>query len=351
VSTNLSVKRAGLALAATIGPAAAAWRFARIYRDRAGFPTRFPPRVAPDALGLAYQATTIPSDGLALPAWWIPARDGAPGPGVLLVHGWESARDRTLPNAVFLHAAGFHVLTIDVRGHGANAAETLPVSAAEFGADAHAGFRALMARPEVTRGAILGHSMGAIGALIAGAREPSVGAIVATSTPAGPYRLTRQTFRLANLPIPDPIAWPLAWLTLRVFLEPRGHRPDGVSAAGAATRYRGPLLLVHGADDRIVPRGHLDHLHRAAANARRGLPSAMPVETLVIQGGAHSWLYESADYRARVAGFLADALGGPLSPEAAAEIAARTIVARLPEAERTFTALADLAPPEPRSAG
>ena len=46
------------------------------------------------------------SDGIALPAWFIPARGGQPGPGVVLVHGWESARDRTLPMAVFLHAAG-----------------------------------------------------------------------------------------------------------------------------------------------------------------------------------------------------------------------------------------------------
>ena len=45
-----------------------------------------------------------------------------------------------------------------------------------------------------------------------------------------PYRLTRQTFQLANLPIPDPIAYPLAWLTTRVFLGPRGHSVSEVSS-------------------------------------------------------------------------------------------------------------------------
>ena len=80
-----------------------------------------------------------------------------------------------------------------------------------------------MDRPEVTVGAISGHSMGAIGAILAGAADPRVAAIVATSAPADPYRLTRQTFRLAHLPIPDPIAYPLAWLTTRVYLRPRGH--------------------------------------------------------------------------------------------------------------------------------
>ncbi len=103
-----------------------------------------PPSITPADLGLPYEIDGRRSGGLDLPAWFIPARDGAPGPAVVLVHGWESARDRTLPMAVFLHAAGFHCLTFDVRGHGANPAEELPLSAGEFGADALAGFAALL---------------------------------------------------------------------------------------------------------------------------------------------------------------------------------------------------------------
>ena len=53
----------------------------------------------PTDLGLPYETTTVRSGDLDLPAWFIPARGGAPGPGVVLVHGWESARDRTLPMA------------------------------------------------------------------------------------------------------------------------------------------------------------------------------------------------------------------------------------------------------------
>ena len=91
------------------------------------------------------------TDGLILPGWFIPAAarptaagHATPGPGVALVHGWESARDRLLPMVQFLHAAGFHCLSVDVRGHGANAAETLPITAGEFGADALAAWRALV---------------------------------------------------------------------------------------------------------------------------------------------------------------------------------------------------------------
>ena len=126
----------------------------------------------------------IESNGVALPAWFIPARGGERGPGVVLVHGWESARDRTLPLAVFLHAAGFHCLTFDVRGNGANPPEALPLTAGEFGQTPLAAFRALIEQPEVSVGAIVGHSMGGIGSILAGAADPRVAAVVATSSPA-----------------------------------------------------------------------------------------------------------------------------------------------------------------------
>src|SRR5262245_44553014 len=173
---------------------------------------------------MPFEDVVVPVDGLQLPAWFIPARDGAPGPGVVLVHGWESARDRTLPMAQFLHAAGFHTLAFDVRGHGANRPEALPISGGEVGRDTLAAADVLLARPEVTSVGISGHSMGGIGAVLAAAAEPRVAALVATATPADPLRLTRLTFRLAGLPIPDVIAYPLAWLTARVYLRPRGHR-------------------------------------------------------------------------------------------------------------------------------
>ncbi len=334
-----TVTRAGVAAAIAAAQVGLAYRFALAYRARAGYPRRFPPTMSPADLGLPFESISVRSDDLDLPAWFIPARDGAPGPGVALIHGWESARDRTLPIASFLHAAGYHCLTIDVRGHGENPAETLPVSAGEFGLDGLAAFRAMIERPEVTSGAIVGHSMGAIGAILAAAADPRVAAIVATSAPADPYRLTRQTFRLARLPIPDPIAYPLAYLTTRVFLRPRGHVVTDISATDAIARYRGPILLAHGDEDQVVPFAHLARVAAAARRARVGEPDAKPVETLVVPGGQHSWLYEDPTYRAEVARFLAVALDGPLAPDAAAAAAAATHAERIPAAEERLSAV------------
>lgn len=334
----MTSRRLGLTAALTVGPIAA-WRFAQAYRARAGYPHRHPPDHDPSALGLAFENLRIPSGGVDLPAWWIPARDGRPGPAILLVHGWESARDRTLPNAQILNALGFHVLTLDIRGHGENPPEELPLTAGEFGADALAGVRALLDRADVTAVGILGHSMGGIGALLAAAAEPRVAAVVAASTPADPYRLTRQTFRLAHLPLPGPLAYPLAWLTTHVFLEPRGHTVRSVSATRAIATYQGPVLLIHGDEDRVVPIGHLGRLERSARRARDDDPGAAEVEVLILPGAQHSWLYEFAAYRGAIARFFADKLGGPLDPADAEAIARATPAARLPQREHPFSAI------------
>ncbi len=328
-----SLRRTGIVAALAATPVALAYRFALVYRVRAGYPRRNPPRVTPTDLGLPFESVTVRSGDLDLPGWFIPARGGAAGPGVALVHGWESARDRTLPNAQFLHAAGFHCLTIDVRAHGENTADPLPVSAGEFGADALAAFRALVERPEVSAGAILGHSMGGIGAILAAAADPRVAALVAVSAPADPYRLTRQTFRLARLPLPDLVAYPLALLTTRVYLRPRRHTVTSVSATAALARYPGPVLLAHGAMDEVVPPAHLWRLARAAGAANP--------EVLLVAGGRHSWLYESAEFRGRVASFLAATLGGPLDPAEAGGRAAAVEVVRLADPETRFAAVAE----------
>jgi fermentation-respiration switch protein FrsA (DUF1100 family) len=183
--------------------------------------------------------------------------------------------------------------------------------------------------------------MGAIGALIAGAEDPRVDAVVAVSTPADPIRLTRRTFQLANLPLPDPIAYPLAWVTSHVYVRPRHHRLHGISAAGAAARYDRPLLLVHGDADMVVPLAHHARLTaraRRARTARAGTgANGRPVETLVIPGGAHSWLYEDPTFRATVAAFFSRALGGPHGPEEAARRAVDVEARRLEEPSVPFS--------------
>ncbi len=336
MSARPSRRALGTAAAATAvaTPLAVGYRFAVEYRRRAGFPARRPPLTTPADDGLAFEALEIASPAGPLPAWFVPARRGLPGPVVVLVHGWGSNRARMLPNARFLHAAGFHTLMFDVRGHGENQPETLPISGGEFGADSAAAVASMRARADVTSIGILGHSMGAVGAVLAAAAEPDVSAVVATAVPAHPRLLTRRTFELAGLPIPGPVAHPLAWLTMQVYLRPRGHRATRVNALRAIRRYPGPLLVVHGTDDEVVPARHSELLVRSA-RSRPGRPA----DLLLIAGGHHRWLYESIAYRERIAAFLAEHLGGPYPPAEAAARAAAVLAVRPPDTEGPMVGL------------
>ncbi len=327
---------------------AAAYRFALRYRERAGLPHRSPVDTPPAEFGLAFEDVAIPAADHNLVGWFVPAGPPdpaapAPRPGIVIVHGWESNRGRTFAHVRYLHAAGFHCLVFDVRGHGDNPPETLPINVPEFAEDTAAAARWLSARADVSAVGVLGHSMGGAGAIVAAAAEPGIDAVASLSAPSDLVRMTRKTFEMAEMHIPEPIATPLAWFTAAILLVPRHHGIDDASATLAAARYHGPLLLIHGAQDHGVPVEHLELIRRAATQTRSADDPA--VETLVLPEFGHRWLYEDADCRRRTAAFFARWLGGPLAPEAAGELAAAVAVERPPDPIYGFGALASKTPP------
>ncbi len=335
-----------LGLAAFTGGAAAlaaSYRFALRYRERVGLPHRSPVETSPAEFGLAFEEVAIDAGDHELGGWFVPAEPTAPGqaderrPSIVIVHGWESNRGRTFAHVRYLHAAGFQCLVFDVRGHGANPPETLPINVPEFAEDTEAAVCWLATRTDVSTVGVLGHSLGAAGAIVAASREPSIRAVVSLSAPADLVRMTRKTFDMAEMSIPAPVATPLAWITAVVLLAPRRHSLTDASALVAATRYRGPLLLIHGAKDHGVPVEHLELIGRAASGGRSdGDP---PVETLVLPDYGHRWLYEDAGCRRRTAAFFATWLGGPVSPETAGDRAAACVVERPQDPTYGFGAL------------
>ena len=360
-----------LAIGALTG-LAAAYRFALRYRERVGLPHRSPVESSPADFGLAFEDVRISAGDHELVGWFVRAPADEPTedsstpespapkrrragkaataelrPGIVVVHGWESNRGRTFAHVRYLHAAGFHCLVFDVRGHGDSPSETLPINVPEFADDTIAAVRWLAARPEVSAVGVLGHSMGAAGAIVAASREPAIKAVVSMSAPADLVRITRRTFEMAEMHIPEPIATPLAWFTAAILLVPRHHSVEDASATAAAGRYHGPLLLVHGAQDHGVPVEHLELIGRAAAAKRTD--DDPPVETLVLPDFGHRWLYEDAGCRRKIAAFFAKWLGGPIAPEEAGERAAACVVERPSDPIYGFGALASTTPPQGRS--
>ena len=344
---------------------AAAYRFALRYRERVGYPARNAVEGSPAGFGLEYENVRITSAAGSLAAWFVPATPAAPtaaatpaepeparepaaertaGPAVVVVHGWESNRGRTFAHVRYLHAAGFHCLVFDVRGHGDSPTDDLPVNVPEFAEDTVAAVRWLARRPEVESVGVLGHSMGGAGAIVAAAREPLIQAVVSMSAPADVVLITRKTFEMAEMNIPEPIATPLAWFTAALLLAPRRHGLHEASATVAAARYRGPLLLIHGAQDHGVPVGHLEMIARAAARQRDEVDPE--VETLVLPDFGHRWLYEDAGCRRKTAAFFAEALGG-LDPDVAGRRAADVEVKRPDDPVYGFGGLAGKTPTGP----
>lgn len=333
--TLLRPKR--LALAGLVAGAASfglAYRFALRYRERVGLPHRSPVEGSPADFGLAFETVEIPSADALLAGWFVPAggpgepdAPGAARPAVAILHGWESNRGRSMAHVRYLHAAGFHCLVIDVRGHGDNPPEELPVNVPEFADDAAAAARWLAARFDVSAVGLLGHSFGGAGVIVAAANEPVVRAVAAMSAPADLVRMTRKTFELGELHVPTLVATPLAYLTAAVLLTPRRRSIGDASASSAAATYRGPLLLMHGEDDHGVPVAHLALIANAALGVRTD-PGSAPVETLILPGYGHRWLYESADARRTTASFFARQLGSNMDPDAAGARAAACVVER-----------------------
>lgn len=77
----------------------------------------------PADIGLSFEDVTIPSDGLRLKGWWMPAPEGSANASttVILVHGHGSTMGKMVRMwAGYLHGAGYSLLAFDLRNHGAS---------------------------------------------------------------------------------------------------------------------------------------------------------------------------------------------------------------------------------------
>lgn len=134
--------------------------------------------VNPTDLGpAAREVTASTADGVALSGWYLPSTNGA---AVVLRHGAGSTRTDVLAQAAVLGRAGYGVLMLDARGHGASGGRAMDLG--WFGdEDVRAGVDLLVTRPEVDpdRIGVVGLSMGGEEAIGAAATDPRIRAVVA----------------------------------------------------------------------------------------------------------------------------------------------------------------------------
>lgn len=207
-------------------------------------------QVSPLDLGYEAQSVHLPGpNGKTLFAWFIAARGVAKAPAVLVMHGWGANASMMLSSAAPLSSAGFAVLLLDARCHGASGDEAF-TSLPRFAEDIEAGLDWLALAPPVDakRLAVIGHSVGAGAALLSATRRSDIRAVISISAFAHPYEVMRRFLASHRIPY-----FAVGWYVLRHVQRVIGARFDAIAPLHSITRVRCPVLLVHGTDDDLVP--------------------------------------------------------------------------------------------------
>jgi dipeptidyl aminopeptidase/acylaminoacyl peptidase len=230
-------------------------------------------QLTPAELGLNAQALRLPTaQGKTLFAWFVRA-PGPPRPALVLMHGWGANASLMLTAALPLNAAGFSVLLLDARCHGASDSDVFS-SLPRFAQDIESGLDWLGVQPDVDphRLAVIGHSVGAGAALLCATRRNDLQAVVSISAFAHPREMMRRLLDQHRIPYPV-----VGWYVMRHVERVIGARFNEIAPLTSMASLRCPVLLLHGRDDNTVPFTDARRLQDAA------LPAIVPC--LSIRGG------------------------------------------------------------------
>jgi pimeloyl-ACP methyl ester carboxylesterase len=226
-----------------------AWVLHRIYhppRRALAFALARQLPLDPGAMGLTFTNRTFAlPDGTTSPAWVITGRDPR-GPVLLVTHAWSDTRYRMLTQLGPLPELCSRIVIYDLRGHGESSAGASHSGATEA-ADILAILDALgpLDRPLL----LLGFSLGAGASIVAAADDPRhrIAGVIAVAPPRFYGPPIAELIRRFGLP-----KCPLNWLVsahLAVWLQ----SPRNFDRAAYAARLTCPLLILHGANDGMVP--------------------------------------------------------------------------------------------------
>lgn len=231
-----------------------------------------------------------------LSGWWFAH---GPAPSVVLAHGAFEHRGGVADCVAPLRAAGYNVLSFDFRGRGNSGGGPSTLGWRET-ADLRAALAWVRARPEAAGQplGVVGFSMGASAAVFAAAAEPDLAVLVLDSAYAT-MASTMDAHLSAFLgPCAGVLGAPVRYFGRRLMnLEPARVRPVDVAAALAPR----PVLLIHGADDRMTPVHNSSDLQAAIGEG---------AQLWVVPGARHCQARRVAprEYWARVLACLASGL-------------------------------------------
>jgi len=211
----------------------------------------------------------------------MPERE-TPAPGVVLCHGFTGTKSEAhwifVKLARRLAAEGMAVLRFDFRGSGDSAGEFKDVTISGEVSDARRAVEFLAEQPGVerTRLGIVGLSLGGCVAASVAGESPLIGATVLWAPVHDPDVVFARF-------LPEHVAFPHEFapgmLLGRAFVDELPH----IDPVATLTKTRGPVLILHGANDQSLP----PDLSTSYAEALKA--AGVPCEREVIEGADHTF--------------------------------------------------------------
>jgi fermentation-respiration switch protein FrsA (DUF1100 family) len=255
------------------------------------FPQRNQAIGSPLEVGPVYQDVTLTAaDGLKIAGWYFP---GVKPAGIVLVHGIHANRAALMPEAKILAQAGYHLLMIDLRGHGYSGDDYLTYGYREAW-DVQAAVDYLAAAPGVKQVGVLGISMGGAAAVRAAGLEPRIKAVVVESSYSSLPAAVEDAFDKFSVFPKRPFA-PLVINIVERIVGVNINQVD--SARDLATLSPRAVLIIHGANDGLFPVSHALKMYTSARE---------PKELWIIEGLDHGnpAVVMEDEYRRRVVTFF-----------------------------------------------
>ena len=216
-------------------------------------------------------------DGVLLRGWKIRPQEPN-GDWVMVFHGVSDNRVGMLGHAEFLLRAGYSVLMMDARAHGASEGAMTTYGWKER-YDTRAIVDALYAREKVDHLFALGESMGAAIALQAAAIEPRIAGVVAESSFSDLHEVSYDYAGLHISPwLGKTIFRPAAFIGLSNVERDGGFKATDVSPMKAVAARPFPILLICGTRDHTIPCHHSKRILEAAPG---------PKQLWVVPGAGH----------------------------------------------------------------
>lgn len=240
----------------------------------------------------------IPTKETALAGWFLPQPDET-APALILLPGHASNKGELLGIGRYLWQAGFACLLFDYRGAG-NSGDVLSTLGYRETDDTLAAVAWLAEfRPEAPIG-LLGYSMGASTAILAAARDPRIGAVVADSGFTSQRELIDyQVRRVLRVPVAPAAVVAAADRLLR---RRQGFQLAAVDPRAEIHRIAPrPIFIIHGELDTVVPVAHAHELYEAGG---------VPKSRWIVDGAPHigGYFVDRARYCDTVATFFTEGL-------------------------------------------